>query len=256
MSEKTEKIINIVVPMAGSGKAFKDAGYSFPKPLIDVHGKTMIEAVVENLRPAVPHHFIFICLREQYEKYDFYNVFKNVTDNKFSVVLLGGPTHGAAVTVLSAIEHINNDSELIIANADQYLEWDIGDFIADARKRNLDGSIVTFKASHPKWSYARIDANNCVVETAEKKVISDKATAGIYYFKTGADFVQAAQEMVKKNIRHDNQFFVCPAYNELIIGRKVISFYDFPHEKMHGMGAPEDLVKFVQKLEAGAITKW
>ncbi len=246
-------MLNIVIPMAGRGSRFQDAGYAFPKPLIDVKGKTMIEVVINNLKPKTDYRFIFICQKEHYEKYDLHNILKNATNNKFEVIQINGITEGAACTVLTAMKYINNDDELLIANSDQFISTDINRFIDTARKDKRDGLIMTFKASHPKWSYARVDKGGQVLEVAEKQVISDKATVGIYYFKKGSDFVKAAQSMIEKNIKHNNEFYVCPVFNEMIVADKKIHISDIPIAKMHGLGTPEDLRAFLSKLETGEV---
>lgn len=249
----SEKMINIVVPMAGAGKKFQEAGYAFPKPLIEISGQTMIEIVVNNLRPETNHKFIFICQKEHYDKYDLHNIFKNATNNKFEVVLINGITQGAACTVLCATQHIDNDDEIIIANSDQFIQFDINDFIKSSRENNKDGLIMTFKASHPKWSYARVNSDGKVLEVAEKKVISNKATVGIYYFKKGSNFVKSAQSMIKKNIHHNNEFYVCPVYNETILQGGDVYISDIKPEEMHGLGTPEDLDQFLLKIKDGSV---
>lgn len=231
--------------MAGRGSRFQEAGYAFPKPLIDVHGKTMIEVVVDNLRPKVPHRFIFICQREHYEKYDLYNILKKATNNQFEVVQISGVTEGAACTVLCAAKYIDSDDDLLIANSDQYIDGGVDVFLTKAQSKG-DGLIMTFSASHPKWSYARVDGSGRVVEVAEKKVISPNATVGIYYYKHGHDFVYAAQEMIKKNIRYNNEFYVCPVYNELILSGQKIYIDTIDADEMHGLGTPEDLEAFLK----------
>ncbi len=245
--------INIVIPMAGKGSRFRDAGYTFPKPLIDIKGKTMIELVAKNLKLHDDHRFVFICQREHYENYDLYHVLKNATNNKFDVVQINGMSEGAACTVLSAMQYINNDQELVIANSDQFIQSDMNEFINRARAGDHDGLIMTFTASHPKLSYAACDHNGRVIEVAEKKPISEHATVGIYYFKHGKDFVEAAQAMIRKNIRHNNEFYVCPVYNELILQDKHIAIHPISNESMHGLGTPEDLSLFLKKLDEGTI---
>jgi len=239
--------------MAGKGSRFKDAGYAFPKPLIEIMGKTMIDVVTNNLRPDCEYKFIFICQKEHYEKYDLYNILKNATSNKFEVVQINGITEGAACTVLTATQFINNEDDLLIANSDQYIQTNINDFIKNARKDDKDGLIMTFKSSHPKWSYVRMNKKGEVIEVAEKKVISDHATVGIYYYKKGSDFVKAAQAMIYKNIKHNNEFYVAPTYNEMILDNKKIYIKDIPENKMHGLGTPEDLNAFLSKVEKEKI---
>lgn len=249
------KTLNIVIPMAGRGSRFADIGYAFPKPLIDIAGKTMIEVVIKNLQPTVPHRFIFICQREHYEKYDLHNIFKNaVGGDNFEVVQINGITAGAACTVLSAKQYINNEDDILIANSDQYVKFDSDTFVAEARKGDTHGLIMTFEASHPKWSYARINKDGRVLEVAEKKLISNRATVGIYYFRKGKDFVHAAEEMIKKDCTHNGEFYVCPVYNELILDNADIRIHDIDSDQMHGLGTPEDLDIFLEKLHSGDIT--
>lgn len=232
--------------MAGRGSRFADAGYAFPKPLIDVNGKTMIEVVIDNLKPKTEHKFIFICQREHYETYDLHNILKNATDNQFEVVQINGVTEGAACTVLLAKKYIDNSDELLIANSDQYIDCSIDDFIEDARKGDWDGHIMTFEASHPKWSYARTDSTGKVIEVAEKKIISPHATVGIYYYKHGKDFVESSQAMITKNVRYNNEFYVCPVYNELILNDKKVGIHEIPAAHMFGLGTPEDLTSYLE----------
>ncbi len=238
-------MLNIVIPMAGEGRRFKEAGYSFPKPLIDVKGKTMIERVVTNIKPLSDHRFIFICQKKHYDTYDLYNVLRNSTNGHFEVVKLDGITGGAACTILTASKHIDNEDELLIANSDQIVDIDINRFLEAARTSGNEGLIMTFESSHPKWSYARID-KGLVVEVAEKKVISKNATVGIYYFRKGKDFVESASSMIVKNILFNSEFYVCPTYNELILKGKRIGIYPINMADMHGMGTPDDLEDFIK----------
>lgn len=249
-----EKILNVVIPMAGAGSRFQQAGYTFPKPLIEVNGKPMIEVVIKNLKPKCPHKFIFICQKEHYEKYSLNEIFNNLVGREnYECILLTALTQGAACTVMTAIEHINNENDLIIANSDQYVDIDFNDYINFSRQSEADGTIMTFDATHPKWSYARVDGNGNVLEVAEKKVISNHATVGIYYFKEGKKFIDSTHSMIEKDIRVNNEFYVCPVYNELIIKGGTIKIWDMPKDKMHGLGTPEDLNLFLKKIEEGQI---
>jgi NDP-sugar pyrophosphorylase family protein len=249
------KTLNIIIPMGGFGTRFVKAGYTVPKPLIEVAGKPMIERVIENMRPTVPHRFIFICLKEHYEMYTLESVFsKTLSPGNYDVVLLDTVTDGAARTVLLAEKYIDNESGLLIANSDQYIETDINEFIADGRAEGTDGLILTFKDSDPKWSFAQVDARGYVTETAEKRPISDNATVGIYYFAKGKDYVRAAKTMIEKDLKQNGEFYVCPVYNELIAECKLVRIHEIPAEKMHGLGTPEDLDIFFKKLEAGTVT--
>src|SRR3990172_6947278 len=233
--------INIVVPMAGAGRKFAEVGYSFPKPLIDINGKPMIQLVIENIKPKVKHKFIFVCLNEHFEKYSLAEILSNLTKGNYEVIKLFNPAVGALCSVLTATDFINNDSELIIVNSDQLLDVDINEFIKFSRKSRADGVIITFESSHPRWSYARIDSKGQVVETVEKKVISSHATCGVYYFRKGSDFVSAGFKMIDKHITLNGEFYICPVYNEMILDSKKILGWEVDYKKMHSFVTPEDL---------------
>ena len=169
-------MLNIVVPMAGRGSRFAQAGYKMPKPLIDIYGHPMIEYVVKNIRPEQEHRFIFICQQEHLEKYDLANTLEHIAPG-CAVVTVDHITEGAACTVLLAERYINNDDPMMIANSDQYVDTDINEYLT--AMGDHDGLIMTMPANHPKWSYIRYDENGFVTLVREKEVISDQATVGI-----------------------------------------------------------------------------
>jgi HAD superfamily hydrolase (TIGR01509 family) len=232
---KNEKL-NILIPMAGAGSRFQQAGYTFPKPLIEVNNKPMIQVVVENLN--IDANYIYVVQKSHREKYNLDTMLNLVTPG-CKIVEVDILTEGAACTALLAKEYINNDSPLFFANSDQFVEWDSNEFMYKMQESNCDGGIVTFKATHPKWSFAKIDDNGFVTEVAEKNPISDNATVGFYYWKQGSDFVKYAEQMIEKDIRVNNEFYVCPVYNQAIEDCKKIRIFE--SGKMWGLGTPEDL---------------
>ena len=233
--------MNVLIPMAGAGSRFEQAGYTFPKPLIDVNGKPMIQRVVENLNIEARH--IFIVQKSHYEKYALKHMLNLIAPN-CEIVQVEGITEGAACTTLLAKQFINNDEPLILANSDQYVEWDSNQFMYSAIADEMDGSILTFESTHPKWSYARLNEQGFVTEVAEKKPISNHATVGVYFWKKGSDYVSSAESMISKNIRVNNEFYVCPVYNEALLqGARVKTFHI---DKMWGLGTPEDLDLFLK----------
>ena len=233
--------MNVLIPMAGAGSRFEQAGYTFPKPLIDVNGKPMIQRVVENLNIDARH--IFIVQKSHYEKYSLQHTLNLISPN-CEIVQVECITEGAACTTLLAKEFIDNDEPLILANSDQYVEWESNQFMYSCMADDIDGSILTFCSTHPKWSYAKLNEEGFVTEVAEKKPISDNATVGIYFWKKGSDYVSSAESMIKKNIRVNNEFYVCPVYNEaLLAGARVKTFHI---DRMWGLGTPEDLDTFLK----------
>jgi beta-phosphoglucomutase-like phosphatase (HAD superfamily)/dTDP-glucose pyrophosphorylase len=236
--------MNVLIPMAGAGIRFEQAGYTFPKPLIDIGGKPMIQVVVDNIN--VDAHHIFICQKSHYEKYNLEHVLQLISP-RCSIIQIDHITEGACCTTLLAKDIINNDEPLLIANSDQFVEWDSNEFLYSCNTDNIDGGILSFYSVHPKWSYAKTDENGFVTEVAEKKPISEHATVGIYFWKKGSDYVKYAEQMISKNVRVNNEFYVCPVFNEAIADGK--KFKLFAVEKMFGLGTPEDLKVFQQHHE-------
>jgi HAD superfamily hydrolase (TIGR01509 family) len=233
--------LNVLVPMAGAGSRFAQQGYTFPKPLIEVNGKPMIQLVVENLN--IEAHYIFVVQEDHYIKYNL-KYLLNLIAPGCDIVQINGITEGAACSTLLAKDYINNDSPLVMANSDQYIEWNSNECMYAFTADEIDGGIVTFEASHPKWSYAKVGSDGFVSEVAEKKVISNEATVGVYYWKHGSDFVKYAEEMIEKNIRVNNEFYVCPVFNQAIEDNKKIKVKRV--NKMWGIGTPEDLDYFLK----------
>jgi HAD superfamily hydrolase (TIGR01509 family) len=237
---KNDKL-NVLIPMAGAGSRFEKAGYFFPKPLIEVNGKPMIQVVIENLN--LDANFIYVVQKSHREKYNLDTLLNLLTPN-CKIIEVDGLTEGAACTALLTKEHINNDNPLFFANSDQFVEWDSNEFMYKMQETNSDGGIVTFTATHPKWSFAKVNSDGLVTEVAEKNPISNTATVGYYYWKRGSDFVKYAEEMIEQNIRVNNEFYVCPVYNNAIKNGLIVRTFDVP--KMWGLGTPEDLNYYLE----------
>ena len=235
--------LNVLIPMAGAGSRFQQAGYTFPKPLIDVMGKPMIQVVVENLN--IDANFIYVVQKEHRIKYNLDTLLNLITPG-CKVVEVDGLTEGAACTALLAKGYIDNDNPLFFANSDQFVEWDSNEFMYKMNETDSDGGIVTFRSTHPKWSFTKINDKGFVVEVAEKNPISDIATVGFYYWKKGSDFVKYAEQMIEQDIRVNNEFYVCPVFNQAIQDNKKIRTFDIP--KMWGLGTPEDLNSYLNKI--------
>jgi len=234
--------MNVLIPMAGAGSRFEKAGYTFPKPLIEVNGKPMIQVVIENLNIDARH--VFVVQKEHYVNYNLKSML-NLISPGCEIVQVEGVTEGAACTTLLAKEYIDNDEPLLIANSDQFIEWESNEFMYSMTADEVDAGILTFTATHPKWSFAKLNDDGFVVEVAEKKPISDIATVGVYYWKKGSDYVKFAEQMIEKNARINNEFYVCPVFNEAIQSGSRVKTHHIEH--MWGLGTPEDLKRFVEK---------
>lgn len=234
--------MNILIPMAGAGSRFEQAGYTFPKPLIEVHGKPMIQKVVENLD--IDGRYIFIVRKEHYNRYALKYLLPLIAPG-CEIVQVDSLTEGAACTTLLAKHLINDNTPLITANSDQYVEFE-DNWQECLDTPSIDGSILTFESTHPKWSFVRLE-NSMVAEVAEKRPISNTATVGIYHWKKGSDYVKYAEQMIERNIRVNNEFYVCPVFNEAITDGKRIQI--IPIKRMWGLGTPEDLTTYLREYK-------
>jgi NDP-sugar pyrophosphorylase family protein len=239
-------MLTIVIPMAGRGSRFADAGYELPKPLLPIHGVPMIEVVMRNLAPAEPHRFVFICRREHLDAYGFEAGLRAAAPG-CEIVAIDAVTEGAACTVLLAESAIDPDDVLVIGNSDQWVDRTMDDHLAVMRRDDLDGLIMTMTADDPKWSFVELDARTRVTNVVEKVVVSDEATVGIYAFARGGDFLRAAKAMIAADERVNGEFYVAPTYNQLIAEGAAVGIDNVGAEGdgMYGLGIPADYEGFL-----------
>jgi len=237
-------VLTVVMPMSGGGKSFIERGYTFPKPLVEIVGRPMIEWVLSGLHLDEPHRFIFICAEEHLRRFALGEVL-NLLAPGATIIPVSKPTSGALCSVLLASEYLDYDGELVIANADQVVDLSFRDFVDTARRPENDGCILTFPSTHPKWSFAK-EMDGVVVAVAEKRPISNQATAGLYYFRNSREFMRAAEQVILKNAALMGEFFVAPVYNELILNGKRVTTCRITREQMHSLGTPEDVSAFVE----------
>ena len=248
--------VNILVPMAGKGSRFANAGFVQPKPLIDVAGKPMISWVIDNVNApgVIEARFIFLVLREHEKQYGLTASLKSLVEScpgasSVEVVYVDEVTEGAACTCLLARGVIDDETPLFIANSDQFVEWSAVDYWTSMAQQldSSDGDVLCFRIpmseNDVKWSYAKVDGRGCVTDIQEKNVISENATVGYYYWRRGRDFVRLADKMIARDFRVNGEFYVAPVYNEGVAeGMKFkLSFCD----KMWGLGVPHDLTSFL-----------
>lgn len=223
--------MNILIPMAGEGSRFRDAGFKMPKPLVPVCGEPMIKRVIDNLG-GPESHFIFVVQMRHIHEFGIDKTLRELAPG-CNVIAVDGLTGGAAVTALRASAFIDNYQPLLIANADQLVHgWSLPD-------DKVDGVIYTFYSKQMKWSYCAVGNYGRVWGVAEKQVISSYATCGIYYWRRGSDFVKYAKQMVDEGRRCNGEFYIAPVYNEAIEAGLEIRVENV--DAMHGLGTPEDL---------------
>jgi HAD superfamily hydrolase (TIGR01509 family) len=237
------QMINVVIPMAGNGSRFASVGYKHPKPLIDVFGRPMISWVIQNI--GIDAHYIFICKKDHYDHYHLDSLLHSLVP-KCTIIQLDKTTEGAACTVLTAKDIIDNDHPLIIANSDQWLDWNSEEFIFNFLIKETYSSVKvsTFLSDgSQKWSYVHINDQHFVDFVKEKDPISIYGTTGIYMWRKGSDFVRSANKMILSNKRTNNEFYVAPVINEIIEEGALVTKEEC--KRFWSLGVPDDLHYFL-----------
>jgi|21_taG_2_1085346.scaffolds.fasta_scaffold00154_16 dTDP-glucose pyrophosphorylase len=238
--------MNILIPMAGAGQRFQDAGFDVPKPYIPIEGTPMIQWVVENLLEQQIHGTYIFLIQEEHLRFDaektIINMFKN-TPSSCYIITVPGLTAGQLCTALYAREMINTDEQLLIVNSDNYFIWNENTTLTSFDE-DVSGAILTFNDSEKNthWSFAKITEENVVTRIEEKNPISDDALAGGFMWKHGSDFIKYADCIIAKEEKVRGEYYIAPVMNEAIVdGSKIINC---KLDNMVSMGTPEELKAF------------
>lgn len=239
-------MLKIVIPLAGSSELFSNAGYVYPKPLIEINGIPMIQLVMERVFPVpIPHQFIFLIKEEHAVKFHLDNTLKLLSPNS-EVVKIKRQTRGGLCSVLMAIEKINDEDSMLVLNGDQIIEADFNTIYDRWQEKNADAGVVTFRSVHPRWSYARVEDEK-VVQTAEKNPISANAIAGYYYFKNAKTFFDCAFQTIKNDVQFEGNFYISPVMNEYVLRNKTVFNYNVEPGKYHSFYSPQLVLEFEKK---------
>lgn len=234
--------------MGGKSQFFNSLEYPFPRPLIEVCGKPIIELVIENLRGIREElQYVFVVNEGDCLQYHIDNTLNLLTDDKCQVVRIKGETKGSVCSSLLGIEYINNDDPLVVANSDQIIEEDLDKIMEFFRSKNADAGVICFESVHPRWSYAKINEEGRIIETAEKRPISKNAIAGFYFFNRGRDFVRAAMQSIKKEHKVNGQYYIAPVMNELILENRILVAYKIDNSKYYTFYSPQKIKEYERK---------
>jgi len=238
-------MLNVLIPIAGSSIFFENSSYIFPKPLLEIKGKPMIQRVIENINSIDEDiHYIFAVNARDCRQFHIDSVIKLLTNNSVDIIKVENDTAGVACTALLAIESINNDDSLLILNADQYFDNGMGEFIKDFRQRNLDAGVTCFASVHPRWSFVSTNDEGDIIETSEKKPISHNAVAGLFYFKEGRSFVEATMKSILKDASINGNYYIAPVLNELILDGKKLGMNVVDEMQYHTFYSPQLLEEY------------
>lgn len=238
-------MINVLLPSMGKSTFFKDA--YFPKPLTEICGKTMLEFVVNDYNSLEDKSFIFVFSDQDCKKFHI-DASVGMLTKSSKVIKLQKQTAGALCTCLMAIDYIDNDIPLIIANSDQIINYPYSEIIERFNNEDADAGVITFPNVHPRWSYALIEDER-VVEVAEKRPLSKHAIAGFYYFKKGSDFIDSAKQVLLKQNNLDGIYYISSSLNELILNGKKVSYHEIEKSKYNSFYSPAKIREYEESIK-------
>lgn len=233
------KKYNLLIPMVGRGQRFRDEGFVLPKQLIQVGHQQMIDWSMSCIKTEECNQ-IFVIRRDTVENNEMDVVLRHKFGDDITIVIAEEETEGTVSSCLLAEKYIDNNLPLSITTLDMYFE----PHFDPAKVVDSDGVVLTFDADNPAYSYSQLGEDGYVIRTAEKEVISNHAHAGLYHFSKGSDFVRLAKEMIKRNIRVKNEFYVAPLYNLFIEEGMKISVQ--PIDRLWSMGTPDERRYFLE----------
>ncbi|WP_017258039.1 glycosyltransferase family 2 protein [Pedobacter arcticus] len=240
-------MLKIIIPLAGSSELFSKAGYFYPKPLIEVLGKPMIEMVLENpLSLKKDIQFIFIIKEEDAAKFHLDSTLK-ILSPQSKIIKLSHDTKGGLCSVLMAIDDIHENDEVLILNGDQLIDENLKIIYGYWLTNSAEAGLVSFKSVHPRWAYARIEGG-VVVQTAEKNPISNHALAGVYYFKKAATFFKAAFSAIKNGVQLDGMYYISPVINEYVLNSQKVVTYTIESNQYHLFYSPQVLQDYERNI--------
>ena len=240
----------ILIPAMGKSLFFADS--YFPKLMIEINGKTMLEHIIDDYKSIGDKHYIFVFSEEECRRFHLDDSARILTDDNADILVLKNETQGALCTCLMAVQYIKDADPLIIANCDQVISEEYAKVIGYFETNNDDAGVIVFDSIHPRWSYTRIDDDE-VVETAEKRPLSKNAIAGFYYFRKGNDFVEAAKQVIRKDNRLDGNFYISSAMNEMILLEKKVGYYRISKDSYHSFYSPDKVREFEARARGESV---
>lgn len=239
--------MNLVLPIAAKSPFFNLEEYGYPKPLVEVCGRPMIELVMESLiKGSQFKKIIFLLQQEDCKKFHLDDTLSLIVPQFSQILQLSGNTKGALCSVLMAIDSIDTSEPLFISNADQIFTNGPSEYIDKFLSSNLDGACMTFNSVHPRWSYVRTRENGDVVEAAEKRPISRNAIAGFYMYKKGSEFIKFGMDAIKHSSKTDDNYYISSVFNEYILAGKKIGHYSVPNDSYHTFYSPQKINEYEQ----------
>lgn len=243
--------MSVILILAAGDADFGSMDGGYPLCLTEFDGIPLIERIITACRPIAEARFVFAIRHEDADRFHLDNALRVL--EPAARIVRAGKTRGAACTALLACREIGAGQPLLVINANQYVDIDMGELVRDFARRGLDAGVVTFRSMHPRYSYVDIDADGLVIEAAEKNPISPHATAGIYWFARGHEFIKAVQSMIRRDAHINGSFYVCPALNELVLTQARIGAFTIEPSRYHPLKTEHQLQQFAFAVDGKSV---
>lgn len=240
--------MNILILAAGQDPLSQENSY--PLCLTEFDSIPLIQRVISSCGVLGSSNMIVAFREQDVDVYHLNNVVTLLWPNA-TILRIHEKTQGAACTALLAAGMIDSDEELLIVNGNELLDTNFRDVVENFRNRQLDAGVVVFHSIHPRYSYVRLDENDLVIEAAEKNPISTNATVGFYWFAHGKDYVRAAKNLIRKDARVNDNFYICPTFNQLVLERLRIGIYQIDSKVYHPLKTGRQIEQFDTAIERG-----
>jgi len=223
--------MNIVILAAGESY-IDSSDKDYPLCLAEFNGIPLIQKIADKITFNTGSS-VFLFQEKHIRKHHLNNIVQLLSNGTFSSFPVPENTAGAACTALLGVIGLDQNQPLMILSANQYLDIDYKVFCESMVKNGYDAGTVIFESIHPRYSYVLLDEADNVIEASEKNPISRNATAGVYWFSRTQDFSDAIQNMIRKDARVNERFYICPAFNELILKNKKIGVHKIDKSLYH-----------------------
>jgi dTDP-glucose pyrophosphorylase len=237
--------MQVLIPISSRTSFFPSEEYFFPKPLIEVAGRPMIELVVNQLKRQLTNpQFTFVIDRDDARTFSIDRICELAAGSKTHVIERMGETSGALCSCLLAIGALDPHAPLLISNSDQIISADLSARLERFERAKVDAGVLTFDSIHPRWSYVVEAADDRVAQTFEKKVVSRQAIAGLYYFREAGKFLDAAKKTILNDMKVDGAFFISSAINQCILDGGDVMYTTIDERHYHSFYSPSRIVEF------------
>jgi len=239
--------MNILILAAGQN-AVTEEGY--PLCLTEFDSKPLIQSQIEQCMNLLPSTLIVALKDGDVKQYHLDDIVSLIAPNA-QILKIEGETQGAGCTTLLASEWIDNDDELLIINGNELLSIDYMVVLSEFRRKNYDAGVAVFESIHPRYSYVKLDSDGYVIEASEKKPISKNATAGFYWYRSGVELIEACKSMIRKGASVNGVYYICPAFNELVLMQKKIGISRMEGESYHPLKNEKQVSLYESNLDKG-----